>query len=321
MAFLDEEYARWDAKQDMLKACDLGDVLVVGDSRAAVDIAPARLNLKATNLALAGSSPIEMFVTLRRAMRCEHRPHLVIISFSPAHFVAPDTFWSKSARYRFLTYGDLMELYRNSAAIGDWSIYRDATPDGLPPLASTGIYVIDFPSLYFSSLVDGDVFLRYSKNVATRRDVLRSRGQYFFAENEAGTDALAPEAYQKVFTVLPILDRYFDLSLALLARNGVASVFLGMPINDSTAKVLPPAYTQAFGAYLRSYAAKYTRFSVADDPLPHWPDRYIGDRLSHFNSSGVERFDPALAGCLPVMMGQKTGAEDCEVIGWANKNE
>jgi hypothetical protein len=321
MAFLDEEYARWDAKQEMLNACDLGDVLVVGDSRAAVDIAPARLGVKATNLALAGSSPIEMFVTLRRALRCVQRPRLVIISFSPAHFVAPDTFWSKSARYRFLTYGDLMELRRNSAAIGDWSIYRDATSDGLPPLASNWIYGIDFPPLYFSSLVEGDVFLRYWKNVRTRGDVLRSRGQYFFAENESGTDALAPEAAQPAFAVLPIMDRYFDLSLALLARNGVASVFLGMPINESTARVLPPAYKQAFEAYLRGYAAKYAGFSMADDPLPHWPDRYIGDRLSHFNSSGVERYDPGLAGCLPAMMGQKAGGEDCRLIGWTKGNE
>jgi len=321
MAFLDEEYARWDAKQDMLKACDLGDVLVVGDSRAAVDIAPLRLGVKATNLALAGSSPIEMYVTLSRAMRCKARPRLVIISFSPAHFVAPDTFWSKSARYRFLTYGDLMELRRNSAAVGDWSIYRDATPDGLPPLASNWIYAVDFPPLYFSSLVEGDVLLRYSKNVVTRRDVLQSRGQYFFFENEAGTDALAPEASQPVFAVLPILDRYFDLSLSLLSRNGVAAVFLGMPINDSTAKVLPLAYKELFDAYLRKYAEKYTGFSVADDSLPHWPDRYIGDRLSHFNSSGLERYDPILDACLPVMMGQKTNAGECTLIGWARQKE
>jgi len=191
----------------------------------------------------------------------------------------------------------------------------------LPPLASTWIYAADFPPLYFSSIVEGDVFLRYSRNVMLRRDVLRSRGQYFFTENEAGTDALAPEASQPAFTALPIMDRYFDLSLALLARNGVASVFVGMPINDSTAKVLPVAYMQAFDAYLRGYAAKYARFSVADDPLPHWPDRYIGDRLSHFNSSGVERYDPALAGCLPAMMGKTTDAASCGLIGWTKKNE
>ncbi len=318
MAFLDVEYARWDAKQDMLDACDLGDVLVVGDSRAAVDIAPARLGVKATNLALAGSSPIEMLVTLQRAMRCAHRPLLVIISFSPAHFVAPDTFWSKSARYRFLTYRDLLDLYRNSAAAGDWSIYHDATPEGLPPLASTWLYATDFPSLYFSSLVEADVFLRYSKNVMAWREVLHSRGQYFFYENEAGTDALAPEAFQPAFVALPILDRYFDLSLALLAKNGIASVFLGMPINASTASVLPVAYEQAFGAYLRGYAAKYAGFSVAEVPLPHWPDRFIGDRLSHFNASGLERYDPALAECLPAMMGQGARGGGCRLIGWTN---
>src|SRR3954466_15713584 len=52
MAFMDPEYPSWRAKQLMLKQCDLGDGIILGDSRAAVDIAPKRLPMRATNLAV-----------------------------------------------------------------------------------------------------------------------------------------------------------------------------------------------------------------------------------------------------------------------------
>ena len=43
IAFLDEEYPRWIAKEDLLAKCELGATLVLGDSRATVDLLPAQL--------------------------------------------------------------------------------------------------------------------------------------------------------------------------------------------------------------------------------------------------------------------------------------
>ena len=59
LAYLDPEYPSWLAKRQMLGQCDLGDVLVVGDSRAAVNIVPALLDVKTTNLAVGGGQAIE----------------------------------------------------------------------------------------------------------------------------------------------------------------------------------------------------------------------------------------------------------------------
>src|SRR5271167_2828086 len=74
LAFLDPEYPYWLAKQELLRRCDLGTVLVVGDSRAAVDIVPARLGVTATNLAVGGGEAIEAYAALRRAMPCPDLP-------------------------------------------------------------------------------------------------------------------------------------------------------------------------------------------------------------------------------------------------------
>jgi hypothetical protein len=40
MAFMDSEYPSWRAKQIMLDRCDLGQAIVLGDSRAAADMNP-----------------------------------------------------------------------------------------------------------------------------------------------------------------------------------------------------------------------------------------------------------------------------------------
>jgi hypothetical protein len=70
LAFLDPEYPAWLAKEQMLARCDLGQVLVVGDSRAAVDIEPTLLPVRATNLAVGGGESIEAYSVVRRALAC-----------------------------------------------------------------------------------------------------------------------------------------------------------------------------------------------------------------------------------------------------------
>jgi hypothetical protein len=317
IAFLDDEYPRWAAKHDMLDVCDLGDVLVAGDSRAAVDLAPTALPLPTTNLALAGTSSIETFFSLQRALACPHLPKLVIISISPSHFADPDTIWSKSTRYQYLNLTDLLDIYRTSAELNDWSTYRDAASDGLPPLARTYLHAAEFPPLYFASLANGGVFARLWRNMRIQDTVRRARGQYFFIENESGTNDLAPEALLHRFQVSRVIDRYFDRTLALLATSHLHAVFLGMPLNDASAAAAGDGLREGLAAYLRLYAGRYPDFGVPADPLPHWPSRYIGDRLSHMNSAGVWRYGTALTRCLPALM-QRGSAENegCRLIGW-----
>ena len=86
LAYLDPEYPAWRAKLDLLRRCDLGDVLVVGDSRAAVDVMPALLPVRATNLAVGGGETIEAYVALSRALACPVPPRRVVISLDAGAF-------------------------------------------------------------------------------------------------------------------------------------------------------------------------------------------------------------------------------------------
>jgi hypothetical protein len=63
MAFMEPEYPSWRAKRDMLDSCDLGEAVILGDSRAAAGILPNVLPFRAANLALGGGSLRHVFVT------------------------------------------------------------------------------------------------------------------------------------------------------------------------------------------------------------------------------------------------------------------
>ena len=294
MAYLDPEYPAWLAKEQMLASCDLGELMVVGDSRAAVDVMPSLLPVKATNLAVGGGSPIEAYVAVARALTCAEPPRRVIVSMGAAHFTEPYLFWERTVRFGFVGGDDLAELLRVSRWLGDRTYYDLRRADGLPAPARAVLYAVRLPSLYFNSLVKGGVFLRWWNNKAALAAGFAARGQYFFGTDN-GSSVVAVEGALRDFTPLPVLDHYFDRMLAQLAEQGIAVDFVAMPMNQATWQAVRPEVRAAFAAYLDGYAARYPNFRVVGDIMPHWPDRWFGDGYAHLNPAGARRFSEELA--------------------------
>ena len=155
MAFMDPEYPSWRAKQILLDRCDLGEAIILGNSRAAADILPERLPFRVTNLAVGGGEAIEALAALTRALDCPSPPELVIISLDPGHFVRPDLFWERSVRYGFVSAADIADLRQASRETGDSSVYEARHAEGLPTGLRDWLYRIRFPPLYFASLAHG----------------------------------------------------------------------------------------------------------------------------------------------------------------------
>ena len=293
LAFLDPEYPAWLAKERMLASCDLGELVVVGDSRAAVDIIPTALSMPAVNLAVGGGSPIEAYVAASRALGCPTPPRRVIVSFNAVHFTEPDLFWERSVRFGFVRDTDLADLQRVSEQLNDPSVY-DLRRDGLPPTVRSALYTAHFPSFYFNSLVKSGGFLRWWQNRQAVAATTATRGQYYFGM-DAGSDIVAAEGHLAAFTPLPVLDHYFDRLLALLAEHGIPVDFVAMPMNEATSQVVRPEVREQFAAYLAGYAARYPNFRIVGEVMPHWPDRWFGDGFSHLNPEGARRFSEGFA--------------------------
>jgi hypothetical protein len=294
MAFMDPEYASWRAKEVLLDRCDLGEAIVLGDSRAAADILPERMPFRMTNLAVGGGEAIEAFAALSRVLACPMPPRLVILSLDPGHFVRPDMFWERSVRYGFMSQTDIASLREASSRTGDQSVYAARHAEGLPTRVRDFLYRIHFPPLYFASLAHGVGFLRWFQNQRTFEETLAARGHYYFG-TEAGSSSVALDGHLAAFTLRPILDFYFDKLVSELDRRGIETRFIAMPVNQATWNEVRPAVLEQFAAYLAGYERRYPHFQVVSDPMLCWPDRYFGDMFSHLNPEGAERFSAELA--------------------------
>jgi hypothetical protein len=297
MAFLDPEYPAWRAKEIMLRECDIGDTLILGDSRAAAGMMPAHWRFSAANLAVGGGEPIEALAALTRALRCPEPPRRVILSLDATHFTEPDLFWERTAHFGFLDGGEIATLRDVSHALGDVSVYEQRHTDGLPSRLRDAMVGVRFPSLYFTSLLKGGLFLRWPRNQQTLDLTLAARGQYFFG-TAAGSDIVAAEGHLREFHPLPVLEWYFNQILRQLDARGIPAVFVAVPMNDATMQRIPPAVRIAFRAWLASYEARYPGFRVVGDVMPHWPDAWFGDGFAHLNPDGAARFSFALGRCL-----------------------
>jgi hypothetical protein len=297
LAFLDPEYPAWAAKETMIARCDVGQIAVVGDSRAAADIMPRLMPYATSNLAVGGGEAIEALSAARRALACPQPPRLVVISINPGQFVHPDLFWGRTVRFGFLRSAEIAELANASRTTGDWSVYESGQGDGLTGRVRAALYAVRFPTLYFGSLVKGGGFLRLWDNRRALAEHLASRGQYFFG-TAPGCGDVAIEGHLDAFRPLPVLDLYFDRLLALLKAHGVPAIFVAMPVNRETWQASRPTLRAGFAAYLRRYEAKYPNFRVITPTMIGWPDRFFGDDFSHLNPAGARRLSASLARCL-----------------------
>lgn len=314
LAYLDPEYPAWRAKLVLLHRCELGDVLVIGDSRAAVDVMPRLLPLRVTNLAVGGGETIEAWSVLRRALACPHPPRRVVISLDAGHFTRPDLFWERTVRFGWLPLSDVTAMQRAARRLGDPSFARPQRPDGLEGGVRARLYAWRFPPLYFGSLVRGGAVLRLWENLRRFRAVLAGRGQYFFGIHP-GSSRVAMEGHMAVFRPLPVLDHYFNRILALLSERGIPADFIAMPMNRATSAAVRPAVRAGFAAYLAAYETRYPDFHVLGLPMPDWPDRYFGDGFSHLNPHGARLLSQLFGRCL---QGRMDGASDpaaCDLPG------
>ncbi len=289
LAYLDPEYAAWSAKQQIISNCDMGKLLVLGDSRADAGIMPTRLSMPSSNVSVGGAKPVELYFFLQRALACSNMPHKVILSIDAGHFGSTDTFWDRSARFGTFTVGDLHEIERVARFTGDEKLFTEHRTDGFPGFLRDWLYAHSFPTLNFASMTRGGLFLRYDSNLAERRHTLRSRGHYLFGTAD-GSDGIAEEAYEKRFSVLPLEGYFFDRMIEQMQSRGIEVDFVVAPINHATAERMSPELPRTFAAFLGKTAKRYPNFHVLIGPIPPLPDRYFGDFFSHLNQSGAELF-------------------------------
>jgi hypothetical protein len=292
MAFSESGYASWKAKQAMLDGCQLGQLAFFGDSRLEAGVIPALLATPSINFGLPAGTPIETHSAVRRAVACANPPAQAVIALTPSHLAAVSRFfWLLSVRYGFISFEELRETERWADRLGDAETLATPTADGLTGKLRDVLYAIHFPTLSFSSLVQGQVFRRYSGNVARFGEVIRDRGWSEYSG--AGGARVVPEMTVP-FAPPKLQKAEFEAAVGLLRQRGVEVLLLVLPFAEGN--VPDPSSQQAYVAYLRELAQR-PGVHVVTDELPVWPEGLFVDG-EHLNGAGARAFTAKLAQCM-----------------------
>jgi hypothetical protein len=297
--FLDKGYPIWVVKQTMLDQCQLGTVSVFGDSRTMTAIIPRALPFPVVNFALGGTTPIETYFAVRRALRCPSLPKLAIIGHVALNYVRDSDGWRFSARNRFFSFDDMRSIDQDAADLHD-DVIEDPQSSNLQPWVRAWLYSVRFPSLWFNSIVNGHIAARWQRNLIAREDGVRSLGHYLVG-TAPGSSEIDDEAKAHEFRVSPLIDRYFSRTLSLLAEKHVPVLVLSMPINHATCTQLQPQFRDQFADYLKTQADRFHNVILSEPAFPCWPDAFYGDR-AHFNAAGATAFSRELSIVLPQIL-------------------
>jgi hypothetical protein len=280
MWFFDAEYPMWVAKIQMTQGCHGHQIAIIGDSPAMADLIPEYIGDSVINLAIGGASPIEVYYLTRRLLRCAQLPKKIILSISPFHLVAIDTYWPRSAAFHFLTLEETEAVRELSKTLEDGTIYGTSRTDMPMNMLKDYLYAVDFPYFFLASMKAGGFFLRKRANeeILTRT---KARLGYHHFGVLGGTVALAPIAHMDEFRPPQLLNEYFQKTISLLNDKNVPVLFMSMPTNQATYEALSLEFHSGLLAYLRSFELR-GNFRIVGDIIPVLPSTEFGDP-SHLN--------------------------------------
>jgi hypothetical protein len=283
MWFLDAEYGIWSATQEMTRTCALGEIVILGDSRAKAGLVPSVMGSKVTNFALGGGTAIEAHYLLQRMLRCPTPPKHAIVSLPVGYFSSVDVYWDRSALFGYLSFAELEEVRRLSVQLDDPVIYSTSKAKRPFYPVKNLVYAISTPSYYFPAMVNAGFFMRKKVNDEIKQVTIRNRGHTFFGTAEGAEWVVEPV---KQFRVSPVLHHYFSELVQQLLDKDVRVWFVGMPLNKKTYDAFGPSVRDNFLAYLHRFSAKDGRFRVVGEVLPWMTRDNFGDG-EHLNRRGA----------------------------------
>jgi hypothetical protein len=294
LGFADEDFGIWKAKLELVDRCDLGDPVILGDSRAAMGFIPRILGGDATNLAFAGSTPIEGYFLVRRMIRCAHHPRLVILSYSPFQFEHADWLWAKSARDGLLSYNDLEDIRKRERVLSPGFLYVDSFGQEPPGNIKNWLYAAHFPAFDFASLIRAGLLGRWRSNATEYVETKAQRG-YHAAKPLQDCALAAPPDLEAEFRPQRTIDAYFGEMLDALRSAGIAVAIIQTPISQITARALNPAFKREYADYIIARAAGPYVAVSADRLFPELGNCDFRDDV-HLNHQGATAFSSAALG-------------------------
>lgn len=285
MGFMPGEYAMWLSRERMIDQCSFAPTVILGDSRAAAGFVPSHID-HSTNLALGGSTPVEMFYESQRILDCPVAPQRVVFSMSPELFERSGWFWDRSGSYGALSMAQLNELRKRSRALHDLSIYQSPKLGDGEAILDNVLHAVRFPSFYTTDMVSHVAVGRLRANHIVEQETTSAGGQHGYGTAD-GSSAVATDVELKTFAPSPLFNEYFERMLNAYAKRNVKVYFIGVPMNEATYEGMAPVVLTAFHGYLDGLTARHSNFAIVGSPVFPMPNDLFGDS-THLNQHGAD---------------------------------
>lgn len=281
MNYMAIEYSMWAEERDYVST-DLEDakVLIIGDSRAKSGLMPEFLSPSTYNIAVGGTTSIEMYYALKTYLSTHTAPESVIIIYAPYHFCDIDN-WGQTLYYNYLSLGQLAEVYKNAAPYKDPVIFADNA------FSDTLSYKLRLPSKYLAAEYNAGFIGRKADNLAKYAQVRAARGYTAFG-TDPGNDGVNYETHHEVFDQSPLVEAYYYKLLDLCKENQIQIIIEQSPINQASYDVLSPDFTKGYQSFMGRVSAAYPE-AVVNDAIYPYDNKYFGDN-NHLNPSGAKVF-------------------------------
>ena len=144
------------------------DFLILGDSVAKYNINASELSSAdclVQNLALGGTSNIELYFTLKTYLENRNGAKIIILVFAPFHYEKLDCFTYLTEYFHIYSMQNMIDLYKTAFAFKDdedvqLHFFRDK-----PPITKLLKAAVFYPPKYLPAMINSRVVLRRKWNV------------------------------------------------------------------------------------------------------------------------------------------------------------
>lgn len=281
--YMSEEYGVWMQQKDYIHSHHEGEpLLLLGDSRMKIDVNPQVLGKDVYSLALAGSTPIEAYYSLRCYLEHNNAPVAVIIGFAPTHLMHMENYTNRGMYYHYYDLNTIDEINANILRLGgkDYRIEARQHEYRLPIIYLTGI---------LHSIGKGNV---ESNRQSYRNVASRSGGLILNGTIASAKEVIPEEVEESGFTVLPILDYYLRATLELCQQHNILVRVIQLPMSEyGLSRLSRTGYYGEYKDYMQGLQEQYN-IPVATEIPVYEHDEYADG--SHLNARGTKRFTESL---------------------------
>lgn len=254
-------------------------IIFLGESRlnAAVDFTKIK---NSYSFASGGASPIEMYYILKKYTENYKAPDTVFLSISPRFLTETFAFYPYAVRNNLFSYKEFKEicshLSKNERTLRKY------------PEVNFLLYKLNYIEYYQSDVLYNYVFSGYKKNKKQISDMIKLKGGRHHPNLKDSCSDLNQETTYDHFVPAPVLIRYMNRVLSLCEKEGAHLIFDFVPMNESSAKALKPAFIEEYRLQMRAFSDEFPQFQISDT-LFSYPDVYFGDE-SHLNLKGKIKY-------------------------------